>query len=425
MGRMDVEGSESRSAMETDQGKDHPGKAVGARQDGSATSNGRPAGPDRRGVLALISGVAIVLAAVLIAFAVIDGIPGGSSSMNPGTTSINTSANAAIAGSLAQSDQSRPRSAASRMITSVLPSVVNVRVVQVSRSSTGQVSEVKAEGTGVIVSADGVIVTNNHVVQGAVQVRVVFTDGHAAMSGTVIGTDPQHDIAVVKVDATGLTPVTIGRSSDLSLADTVYAIGFPLDLGVTVTRGIVSGLNRSVAVNGETGSTVEHLVGLLQTDAAINPGNSGGPLVDAAGHVVGINTAGASSASADNVGFSIAIDDALPVIKQLLTEPPSQQAWLGVETVSIDSMATAAALGLDPTVRGAVVVGVIPTGPAAAAGIRAREVIVSFDGRPIGSAADLSTALAGFTPGQAVQVGLVTTSGSRTVEVRLGQVPPA
>jgi putative serine protease PepD len=297
--------------------------------------------------------------------------------------------------------------------------------VQVSPSSTGQVGEVEAEGTGMIASADGVIVTNNHVVQGAVQVRVVFTDGHAPMSGTVIGTDPQHDIAVVKVDAAGLTPVTLGRSSNLTLAETVYAIGFPLDLGVTVTRGIVSGLNRSVSVNGEAGSAVEHLVGLLQTDAAINPGNSGGPLVDAAGHVVGINTAGASSAMADNVGFSIAIDDAFPVIKQLLAKPASQQPWLGVETISIDSMATAAALGLDPTVRGAAIVGVIPTGPAAAAGIRAREVIVSFDGRPIGSAADLSTALAGFAPGQAVQVGLVATSGSRTVEVRLGQVPPA
>ena len=424
MGRMDVEGDQSQSAT-TDQGTDRPGKAGDARQDGSASSNGRSVRPDRRGVIALISGVAIVIAAVLIALAVNDGTLGGSSSMTPSTTSINTSAHAAIAGSLAQSDQAPPRSAASKMISSVLPSVVNVRVVQVSRSSAGQVDEVKAEGTGVIVSADGVIVTNNHVVQAAVQVRVVFTDGHAAMSGTVIGTDPQHDIAVVKVDATGLTPVTIGRSSDLSLADTVYAIGFPLDLGLTVTRGIVSGLNRSVSVNGESGSAVEHLVGLLQTDAAINPGNSGGPLVDAAGHVVGINTAGASSASADNVGFSIAIDDALPVIDQLLTEPASQWAWLGVETVSVDSMATAAALGLDPTVRGAAVVGVIPTSPAAAAGIRVREVIVSFDGRPISSAADLSTALAGSAPGQAVQVGLVAKSGRRTVQVRLGQAPPA
>jgi putative serine protease PepD len=138
-------------------------------------------------------------------------------------------------------------------------------------------------------------VTNNHVVQGAVQVRVVFTDGHPTMPGTVVGTDPQHDIAVIKVDASGLNPATLGRSSELALADTVYAIGFPLDLGVTVTRGIVSGLDRSVSVQGE--STVEHLVGLLQTDAAINPGNSGGPLVDASGQVVGIDTAGASAAS--------------------------------------------------------------------------------------------------------------------------------
>jgi putative serine protease PepD len=414
--------------MKTDQGTDHPGKAADARQGGSTTSNGRLVGSDRGGVIGWISGgVAIVLAAVLIAFAMSDGTSGGSSQMNPSTTSssINASANAAIARSLTQSDQPPPRSSASKVISSVLPSVVNVRVVQLSQASNGQVGEVMAEGTGVIASADGVIVTNNHVVQGAVQVRVVFTDGHAATSGTVIGTDPQHDIAVVKVDATGLKPVTLGRSSDLSLAETVYAIGFPLDLGVTVTRGIVSGLNRSVSVNGEAGSAVEHLVGLLQTDAAINPGNSGGPLVDAAGHVVGINTAGASSAMADNVGFSIAIDDALPVIKQLLTTPASQQAWLGVETVSIDSMATAAALGLGPTVRGAAIVGVIPTSPAAAAGIRAREVVVSFDGRPIGSAADLSTALAAFPPGQTVQVGLVATSGSRTVQVRLGQAPPA
>jgi S1-C subfamily serine protease len=414
--------------MKADQGTDRPGEASGARPDGSTTSNGRPVGSDRRGVIGWIAGgVALVLAAVLIAFAVSEGTSGGSSSVNPSTTSssINASGYAATARSLTQSDQAPPRSPGSKVVSSVLPSVVNVRVVQVSPSSTGQVGEVEAEGTGMIASADGVIVTNNHVVQGAVQVRVVFTDGHAAMSGTVIGTDPQHDIAVVKVDATGLTPVTLGRSSDLSLADTVYAIGFPLDLGVTVTRGIVSGLNRSVSVNGESGSAVEHLVGLLQTDAAINPGNSGGPLVDAAGHVVGINTAGASSSSADNVGFSIAIDDALPVVKQLLTKPASQQAWLGVETVSIDSMATAAALGLDPTVRGAAIVGVIPTSPAAAAGIRAREVIVSFDGRPIGSAADLSTALAAFAPGQTVQVGLVATSGRRTVQVRLGQAPPA
>ena len=145
-----------------------------------------------------------------------------------------------------------------------------MRVVKVAASASGQVGEAKAEGSGVVIAPNGVIVANDHVVQGAVQVRVVFADGHPTMPGTVVGTDPQHDIAVVKVDASGLNPATLGRSSELALADTVYAIGFPLDLGVTVTRGIVSGLDRSVAVQGE--STVEHLVGLLQTDAAINPG---------------------------------------------------------------------------------------------------------------------------------------------------------
>jgi S1-C subfamily serine protease len=171
----------------------------------------------------------------------------------------------------------------------------------------------------VILSSNGLILTNNHVVLHAVRVLVLFTSGHAALSGTVVGTDPQHDLAVIKVDATGLKPLPLGRSSDLKLADTVYAIGFPLDLGITVTSGIVSGLDRSIAVNGE--STVEHLAGLVQTDAAINPGNSGGALVDTSGRLVGINTAGVSATSADNVGFAIAIDEALQVVKRILAEP--------------------------------------------------------------------------------------------------------
>jgi S1-C subfamily serine protease len=192
---------------------------------------------------------------------------------------------------------------------------------------------------------------------------------------------------------------------------------------VTVTRGIVSGLDRSVAVQGE--STVEHLVGLLQTDAAINPGNSGGPLVDASGHVVGIDTAGASAASADNVGFSIAIDDALPVIKQILTQPTARQAWLGVEALSVNTAASAAALGLDPSIRGAAVVGVLPSSPAAAAGIQAGDVIVSLVDTSIASALALTEALAALAPGQDVTIELVTMSGRRSVDVRLGQRPPA
>ncbi len=220
--------------------------------------------------------------------------------------------------SLTQTTQAPPHSPAATMIANVLPSVVNIRVVQSGSTSSGA-GEIKAEGSGVILTSNGLILTNNHVVQHAVRVRVLFTSGHTALSGTVVGTDPQRDLAVIKVDATGLKPLPLGRSSDLKLADTVYAIGFPLDLGITVTSGIVSGLDRSIAVNGE--STVEHLAGLVQTDAAINPGNSGGALVDMSGRLVGINTAGVSATSADNVGFAIRIDEALQVVKRILAEP--------------------------------------------------------------------------------------------------------
>jgi len=226
------------------------------------------------------------------------------------------------AASIIQTTNASPQSSAATMISRVLPSVVNIRVVQEGMAHGGE--QINAEGSGVILTSNGLILTNNHVVQDAVHLQVVFTSGQATVAGNVVGTDPKHDLAVIKVDATGLTPLPLGESSDLQLGDTVYAIGFPLDLGITVTRGIVSGLDRSVAINGESG--VEHLVGLIQTDAAINPGNSGGALVDASGRLVAINTAGASATSADNVGFAIAIDGAVPVIKQILTEPAARAA---------------------------------------------------------------------------------------------------
>ena len=394
---------------------DRPDADVPVRPEMHIASN--QALPARRHLRGPVIWFAAVLAIVLVATLVSFGLGDRQRSQTNSTDAF-----AATARSLVQSEAA-PRSPATKTIASVLPSVVNVRVVKVGASASGQVGEARAEGSGVVIAPNGVIVTNNHVVQGAVQVRVVFTDGHPTMPGTVVGTDPQHDIAVVKVDASRLDPATLGRSSELALADTVYAIGFPLDLGVTVTRGIVSGLDRSVAVQGE--STVEHLVGLLQTDAAINPGNSGGPLVDASGHVVGIDTAGASAASADNVGFSIAIDDALPVIKQILTQPTARQAWLGVEALSVNTAASAAALGLDPSIRGAAVVGVLPSSPAAAAGIQAGDVIVALDDSSIASAPALTEALAALTPGQDVTIELVTMSGRRTVDVRLGQRPPA
>ena len=208
-----------------------------------------------------------------------------------------------------------PSSSAAQMLDRVMASVVNIRVTHDVVDPFLGTRSATAEGSGVILSADGVIVTNSHVVEGASSVEVEFTDGYPATTATVLGADPESDIAVIKVDATDLTPIAVGSSDALGLGDTVYAVGFPLNLGPTVTGGIVSGTDRSIAVQGTSGS--ERLSGLLQTDAAINAGNSGGALVNDEGELVGIPTAAAQASVAENVGFAISVDTAVDIVLQL------------------------------------------------------------------------------------------------------------
>ena len=205
-----------------------------------------------------------------------------------------TTPNASAAGSLAD------------VVERVLPSVVNVR----TKSFGGG----EGDGSGVVLDRAGIILTNNHVIEGTTSVTVVFNDDRhkTPLAGTVIGTAPERDLAVIHVAANDLIPLGLARSSSLRLGDAVFAVGFPLGLGgPSVTSGIVSGLDRTI--DGTNGK----LTGLLQTDAAINPGNSGGPLVDRLGRLVGINTAGVRLAEAENVSFAIAIDEALPVIARI------------------------------------------------------------------------------------------------------------
>jgi S1-C subfamily serine protease len=197
------------------------------------------------------------------------------------------------------------------VVGNVMRSVVAVEVT-VQQAGPFGVVEAQGLGSGVILDPD-LIVTNAHVVEAATQVTVVFDDGVQA-SGTVLGIDTAHDLAVVSAETGDRPAVELGTSGDLELGASVIALGYPLGLGATVTTGIVSGLDRTIDVAKGDG-TVEHLEGLLQTDAAINPGNSGGPLVDTQGRLVGINTAGSSGA--ENVGFAIAIDDALPIVQGL------------------------------------------------------------------------------------------------------------
>jgi S1-C subfamily serine protease len=200
------------------------------------------------------------------------------------------------------------------IISKAMPSIVSVKTVT-TVGPFGQPAQ--AQGSGVVIRRDGIILTNAHVIENASQITVTTSDGNRSFQADLVGSDPEHDIAILQVPADDLTPITLGSSDQLRLGDKVVALGFPLGLGTTATQGIVSGLDRTVQVS-DGPFDAKQLTGLLQTDAAINPGNSGGALLDSDGHLVGINTAAASASSAENVGFAVAIDRALPIINELL-----------------------------------------------------------------------------------------------------------
>ena len=316
-----------------------------------------------------------------------------------------------------QDDAPPPRSKTADVIEQVLPSLVNVKVRGFSAAG-----ETQGEGSGVVIDPDGIIVTNNHVVQDAVQVRVIFTDDSEPVEGTVIGTVPDRDLAVITVSRTGLTPIKIGSSANLRLGDDVIALGYPLGLGgPTVTKGIVSGTNRSLRIP-RAGDEPLQFRGLLQTDAAINPGNSGGPLVDSAGRLVGIDTAAAGASAAENVGFAIAIDSALPVVEEILSEPADERAWLGVLVSEVDA-SVAAELGLDPDQTGVLITQIVPDAPADTAGLEEGDVIVAIEGQDIETFDDLTRVLSRFDPGETISVEIVTAEGSDQVQVELEQRP--
>ena len=282
------------------------------------------------------------------------------------------------------------------ILAKVEPSVVDV--VASSRRGSG-------EGTGIIISSDGYVLTNAHVVDGASRVTVAVAGGARALSATVVGADEAHDVALLKIEgASGLPAAELGRSADVKVGEDVVAIGNALGLrgDPTVTRGIVSALNR----------TVENLTGMIQTDAAINPGNSGGPLVNSAGQVIGINTAVAAE-GAQNIGFAIPIDKAKSLADRLKTgQGPAPTAFLGVSTTETEDGSA-----------GALVVSLVSGGPAQRGGISVGDLIVSFDGKPVSGADTLSGLVQGKQPGDTVQVVVERDGSSRTISVTLGTKP--
>ncbi|MBV9410258.1 MAG: trypsin-like peptidase domain-containing protein [Acidimicrobiia bacterium] len=298
------------------------------------------------------------------------------------------------------------------ILAKVGPSVAYVRTQDFSA---GSFFPSGGAGTGIVLTSDGELLTNNHVVNGATSIKVTIGNDTQSHDASVIGTDPTHDLALVKINGVSNLPTAqLGNSSDLQVGDSVIAIGNALNLqgGMTVTEGIVSALNRSISAGDQNGGSSESLSGLIQTDAAINPGNSGGPLVNSSGQVVGINTA--TSGDAQNIGFAIAIDNAKPIIDQLRKGGSSSNAGAAQQ-------GGAAFLGVSVTdgQNGALIQDVDPNAPAGQAGLQQGDEIVSLGGQQVQSANDLTAAMQSHKPGDKVKVTFLRGQSQQSVDVQL------
>ena len=269
-------------------------------------------------------------------------------------------------------------------------------------------------GSGVIVSSDGYILTNNHVVEGADAIEVVLQDARRT-TAQVIGTDPESDLAVLKLTLDRLPVMTLGNSDALQVGDQVLAIGNPFGVGQTVTSGIVSALGRNqLGIN-----TFENFI---QTDAAINPGNSGGALTDISGNLMGINTAIYSrSGGSMGIGFAIPVSTAKQVLESIVKDGQVVRGWIGVEPNEL-TPELAQTFGIR-SAQGVIVTGVLNSGPAAEAGIRPGDVITQVAGQPVRTVSELLTRIAGLTPGQATPFALQRQGQAVEVSVTPAQRP--
>jgi len=271
-------------------------------------------------------------------------------------------------------------------------------------------------GSGVIVSAQGHILTNSHVVDAADEIEVALADGRRGPA-TVVGTDPDTDIAVLRIDLPSLPAITFGRSEQVRVGDVVLAIGNPFGVGQTVTLGIVSALGRKqLGIN-----TFENFI---QTDAAINPGNSGGALVDTAGNLIGINTAIYSrtpGGASLGIGFAIPVSTVRQIMEQIIKNGAVARGWIGIAVQDINpELAESFKL---PHLRGALVTNVLRGTPAAAAGLRPGDILLEIDGRPVGDSAAVLNLIAGLAPGSQARLKLLRESKDTELSVMVGLRP--
>jgi len=312
----------------------------------------------------------------------------------------------------------------------VSPAVVRITATGVSTDPQGGAVPETGVGSGVIYDAAGWILTNRHVVltssnQVASTLTVELKDGRD-LTGTVYGIDTLTDLAIVKVEGTGLTAAPIGKSADIKVGQLAIAIGSPLGTYTnTVTTGIISATGRTVDI-----STTEHLTNMIQTDAAINPGNSGGPLLDASGAVVGINTAVERDSS--GIGFAIPIDIARPIMAQALAGQPLARPYVGIRYEMIDAKLQAdkhlsvdhgALIGPSTDPSGAPLPAITPDSPAAAAGLKDGDIITQIETETVDAEHPLDALLSAFAPGQTVKLTVIRDGTTITVTVTLGTRP--
>ena len=279
------------------------------------------------------------------------------------------------------------------VLKKIQPSVVTIIAITEAGMNPG-----RATGTGVVITSDGDILTNDHVVDGADNVSVLFAGDTEPTPATVLAVDVGNDLALIHVDKTGLTPAVFADPSSIDIGDEVVAVGFALDLdgGPTVTRGIVSALNRTI-VSGDGA-----LDGLIQTDTAISSGNSGGPLVNTRGQVIGINTAvfqSSGEVAANNVGFSISVAEALPVIEELRAQANGQARTEGYLGVSV--------LDRNDGGLGAMIAEVSPGSPADLSGMKVDDVVIQADGSPVDGQPALVAAIRDKSPGDTIKIDVL------------------
>ena len=305
----------------------------------------------------------------------------------------------------------------------VSKSVVSIVTSTKTTDFFGQSYDSAAAGTGIIVTEDGYILTNKHVINGANKVTVVLDDGTTYENVKVVATDPLNDVAYLKIDdVSGLTAAKLGDSKTISVGQQVITIGNALgQYQNTVTSGIISGIGRSVTASDDTGYNTETLTDMIQTDAAINSGNSGGPLVNAAGEVIGINTA--TSTSAENMGFAIPISSAKGMLSQLIETGSAKRTYLGVYSVEI-TPEVAKAYNL-PVSEGVYLYSpssysaIVKNSPAAKAGLKDKDIVTAINGVKVGASGSLANLIGEYKPGDTVQLTVIRDGNETAINVTL------